>query len=152
MRPLSFLSFNLQPTVYLRVWAEADGTVHLHSTDCEIRGIDYINQRFTLNLIGKLSPQEHQGQTYLQGRADLNMQITLPPPLWFTPKPIMEAAGNGLLKSVLVTVKQKLMHQLLSDYVKWSTTVRVTEINREQIVGNGKEWIREHTPDAHANA
>jgi hypothetical protein len=127
MRPLSFFSFNLQPTVYLQVWAETDGTVHLKSTSCEIKGIDYINQRFRLDLIGRLSPQEHQGETYLQGRADLQVQVALPPALWFTPKPILETAGNGLLKSVLVTVKQKLMHQLLSDYIKWSSTAQLQE-------------------------
>jgi Protein of unknown function (DUF1997) len=127
MRPLSFFGFNLQPTVYLQVWAEADGTVHLKSTNCEIRGVDYINQRFSLELLGKLSPQERQGETYLQGCADLQVQVALPPPLWFTPKQILEAAGNGLLKSVLVTVKQKLMHQLLSDYVKWSNTAQLQD-------------------------
>ena len=54
MRTLSFFGFDLQPTVYLRVWTEADGTVRIASTNCEIRGIDYINQRFSLELIGKL--------------------------------------------------------------------------------------------------
>jgi hypothetical protein len=135
MRSLSFFSFNLQPTVYLKVWAEADGTVHLKSTSCEIRGVDYINQRFSLDLIGQLFPQEREGETYLQGRADLKVQVALPPPLWFTPKPILEAAGNGLLKSVLLTVKQKLMHQLLSDYIKWSNTAHIQDgKNRSSLV------------------
>jgi hypothetical protein len=54
VRTLSFFGFELQPTVFLRVWAEADGTVRIVSTNCEIRGIDYINQRFSLDLVGKL--------------------------------------------------------------------------------------------------
>lgn len=129
MRPLSFFSFNIQPTVYLKVWSEADGVVRLQSTDCEIRGVEYINQRFSLELLGQLAPQEVRGQTYLQGRADLKVQVALPPPLWFTPKPIMETAGNGLLKSVLMTIEQRLMHQLLSDYAKWSATTSMTDSN-----------------------
>ncbi len=32
---------------------------------------------------------------------------------------ILEATGNGLLKSVLLTVKQRLLHQLLADYRRW---------------------------------
>ncbi len=120
MRTLSFFGFELQPTVFLRVWAEADGTVQIVSTNCEIRGIDYINERFSLELVGKLSPYQKQGQTYLSGRADLEVQVVLPPPLSFTPKAIVEAAGNSLLKSILIAFKQRLMHQLLADYVTWA--------------------------------
>jgi Protein of unknown function (DUF1997) len=121
MRPLSFLTLNIQPTVDMRVWTEADGKVHLKSTGCEIRGIEYINQRFALNLIGRLYPEQIGNTTYLKGRADLEVQVELPPAFWFTPTPLLEATGNGLLKSVLVTIKQRLMHQLLLDYQRWAT-------------------------------
>lgn len=129
MRPLNFLSFSIQPIVDLRVWAESDGTVHLESIACEIRGIEYINQRFALNLVGKLYPCQAKGITYLKGRADLKVKVELPPPLWLTPKPLLEATGNGLLKSVLLTIKQRLMHQLLSDYQRWAS------IGTEQNIG-----------------
>ncbi|HEY9599914.1 MAG TPA: DUF1997 domain-containing protein [Cyanophyceae cyanobacterium] len=120
MRPLNFMSLNFQPTVELKVWADADGTVHLSSVGCEIRGLDYINQRFALNLRGKLYPYQNKGMTYLKGRADLNVSVDIPLPFSLTPKPILETTGNGLLKSVLVTIKQKLMHQLLLDYRQWA--------------------------------
>ena len=136
MRTLSFFGFDLQPTVFLRVWTEADGTVRIVSTNCEIRGIDYINQRFSLELVGKLSPYEQQGQTYLSGRADLEVQVALPPPLSFTPKAIVESAGNSLLKSILSAFKQRLMHQLLADYVTWANTG--TDSKYPQTMLNGK--------------
>jgi Protein of unknown function (DUF1997) len=122
MRSLNFFGFELQPTVFLQVWAETDGTVRIASTHCEIRGIDYIDRRFSLELIGSLSPSERQGQTYLSGRADLEVKVALPPPLSFTPKAIVESAGNSLLKSILLAFKQKLMHQLLADYVAWANS------------------------------
>ncbi len=122
MRTISFCGFNIQPTVFLRVWVEADGTVRVVSTNCEIRGIDYIDRRFSFQLIGKLSPYQRQGQIYLQGRADLEVQVDLPPPLSFTPQAIIESAGNSLLKSILTTFKQRLGHQLIADYVAWSQT------------------------------
>jgi Protein of unknown function (DUF1997) len=122
MRALSFFGFNLQPTVFLRVWVDAEGTVHVVSTQCEIRGIDYIDRRFSLKLEGLLFPTDRGGSTYLQGRADLEVQVDLPPPLGFTPASILEAAGNSLLKSILSTFKQRLMHQLLVDYVTWANT------------------------------
>jgi hypothetical protein len=120
MRSLSFFGFDLQPTVFLRVWTEADGTVKIVSTNCEIRGIDYIDRRFSLDLIGKLSPDQHQGITYLVGSADLVVQVDLPPPLSFMPRSIVESAGNSLLKGILNTFKQRLLNQLLADYAVWA--------------------------------
>ncbi|BAY26227.1 hypothetical protein NIES2100_60410 [Calothrix sp. NIES-2100] len=120
MRPLSFMTLSIQPTVDMRVWAESDGNIYLRSVGCEILGVEYINQRFALNLKGYLSPSQRSTGTYLQGKADLEVQVELPPPFCFTPKPILEATGNGLLKSVLLTVKQRLLHQLLADYSRWA--------------------------------
>lgn len=122
MRPLSFMTLSIQPIVDLKVWTESDGTVHLKSVGCEIRGVEYINDRFALKLIGKLVPCQSNGRTYLKGIANLEVQVELPPPFWFTPKPLLEATGNGLLKSVLLTIKQRLMHQLISDYCHWAST------------------------------
>lgn len=121
MRPLNFLTLSIQPTVDMQIWAETDGTTHLRSLGCEIRGIEYINERFDLNLLGKLVPTQTEKGTYLIGRADLQVEVGLPPAFWFTPKPLIEATGNGLLRSVLLTIKQRLMHQLLSDYCSWAT-------------------------------
>jgi hypothetical protein len=120
LRPLNFLSLTFQPTVVLKVWADADGTVHLTSVGCEIRGLDYINQRFALDLNGKLYPVQTNGITKLKGRADLKVSVDIPLPFSLTPKPILETTGNSLLKSVLVRIKQKLMYQLLLDYRQWA--------------------------------
>jgi hypothetical protein len=122
MRPLTFMTLKIQPTVDMRVWAESDSVIHLRSTGCEIRGVEYINQRFSLDLVGQLAPHQIENTTYLKGKADLKVQVDLPPPLWFTPKPLLETTGNGLLRSVLLTIKQRLMHQLLSDYCMWVTS------------------------------
>lgn len=119
MRPLNFMTFSIQPTVNMRILAEPDGTVHLQSTACEIKGVEYINQRFNLNLVGLLMPEQIQQITYLRGKADLQVQVDLPPPFVFTPTSILETTGNGLLRSVLLTIKQRLTHQLLSDYRAW---------------------------------
>lgn len=121
MRPLNFLDmYHFQPSVVLKVVADSNGTVTLTSENCDILGNDYINDRFGMNLKGKLYPVEKNGQVYLEGRADLNVDVDLPPPLWFTPRPMLETTGNGLLKSVLMRIKQKLMNQLLADYRKWA--------------------------------
>lgn len=132
MRPLVFMTLSIQPTVDLKVWAEPNGRVHLQSRGCEIRGIDYINQRFALNLQGYLTPFQVDNETYLKGKADLEVQVELPLPFSLTPTPILEAAGNGLLKSVLLTIKQRLLHQLLADYQNWVNDK--DEVSSEQLV------------------
>jgi hypothetical protein len=129
MRPLDFLSLKIQPIVDLKVWADPDGTVHITSIGCEIRGLDYINQRFALDLKGKLYPCQIYGVTKLQGRADLKVSVDIPLPFSLTPKPILEATGNSLLKSVLLRIKQKLMHQLLLDYQQWASQDMQTQVN-----------------------
>jgi hypothetical protein len=113
------MSLSIQPTVDMRVWAESNGTIHVRSLSCEILGIEYINQRFALNLKGHLSPEQQGINTLLKGRADLEVLVDLPPPFSYMPKPILEATGSGLLKSVLLTIKQRLLHQLLADYRRW---------------------------------
>ena len=132
MRPLAFLTLSIQPTVDLKVWAEANGTIHLQSTGCEIRGIEYINQRFDLNLKGHLSPCKINNESLI-GQADLEVQVELPLPFSLTPTPILEAAGNSLLKSVLLTIKQRLQHHLLADYQRWVSDQ--TEIGSEPSSG-----------------
>lgn len=120
MRPRDFMMFRLQPTVDLRVWAKPDGTIHLTSIGCEIRGVDYINRRFALDLVGKLIPCVVNGVTYLKGKADLTVQVDVPPPLNMTPHAILQTTGNSLLRSILVTIKLRLMQQLLLDYRHWA--------------------------------
>jgi hypothetical protein len=129
MRPLNFMDlYHFQPVVNLKVWTGASGTVYLKSEHCEIQGIEYINDRFSLNLKGKLSPHLISEKTYLQGQADLQVKVELPPPLWLTPKPLLEVAGNGLLKSVLIRIKQRIMSHLIHDYQEW--------LNQDQLIVN----------------
>lgn len=122
MRTLSFFGLNIQPTVFLRVYVETDGTVKVVSTNCEIRGVDYIDRRFSLQLTGTLRPYQRRERTYLQGLAELEVRVDLPPPLSFMPLAVLEPAGNNLLKSILATFKQRLEHQLIGDYVVWAQT------------------------------
>jgi hypothetical protein len=121
MRPLTFMMFKLQPVVDMQVWAESDGTIQLRSIASKIRGFEYVNQRFALNLSGILQPIVQAKTTLLKGQANLEVRIELPPALRLTPRSLLEATGNSLLKSVLLTIKQRLMHHLLSDYYAWAS-------------------------------
>ena len=129
MLPLNFMDmYHFQPIVVLKVWAGANGTIYLNSEECEIRGLDFIQEKFTLNFQGKLSPRQIKGKTYLQGKGDLFVKVELPPALWLMPKPLLEMAGNGLLKNVLSRIKQRLLGQLLQDYRQWALNVRQLKV------------------------
>ncbi|MEO0537809.1 MAG: DUF1997 domain-containing protein [Cyanobacteria bacterium P01_A01_bin.123] len=119
MRPLKFMMIHVQPAVDMEIKVDSTGRVKLRAINCEIRGNGYINQRFSLSLQGELSPHMVAQKTYLKGRADLTVAVELPPIFRLTPKPLLEATGNGLLHSVLLTIKQRLVRQLLADYEAW---------------------------------
>lgn len=120
MRPLNFFMLKIEPTVDMKIWADEDGTVHLKSVACELRGIETINEHFQLNLSGTMQPTHIGGATYLRGGAELGLKIYLPPPFSMMPKSMVQSTGNGLLGSVLLKMKQKLMQQLLVDYSQWA--------------------------------
>jgi Protein of unknown function (DUF1997) len=121
MQPLNFLHLKIQPTVDIEVWADASGSVYLRSIHTQIRGTDWIDQRFALKLAGKITPHiDQRGRTKLVGRADLKVSVVMPPIFFLTPPIVIEVAGNSLLKSVLVAMKQRLMQRLVADYVVWA--------------------------------
>ena len=122
MRPIDFMEmYHFQPIVQLKVWSGSGSSVYLQSEDCQIKGNDYINDRFSLKLKGILCPRQVDGRTVLEGQADLEVKVELPAALMFTPKPFLEKTGNKLLKSVLGRIKQKLMTQLVDDYLRWAS-------------------------------
>jgi Protein of unknown function (DUF1997) len=120
MRPLKFMSLSLQPVVDMRVWADSDAIIQVQSVNCNLRGMEYVNDKFQLILKGELYPTQVHGATYLKGLANLAVEVELPPPFNLTPRPILETAGNGLLVSVLSTIKHRLMNQLIADYKAWA--------------------------------
>jgi len=121
MRPIEFLDlYHFQPSAVLNVVADSNGVVTLTCEQSEVIGNDYLNDRFSLQLKGKLYPIQEKGKTYLRGKADLQVDVDLPPPLWFTPRSLLETTGNGLLRGVLTRIKHKLMNQLISDYRQWA--------------------------------
>lgn len=132
MRPREFLTLSFQPVVDLKVWAEPNGTVHLQSVGCEIRGIEYINNRFNLTLNGKLYPLSTDGPTQLMGKGDVSVHVELPPLFWMTPQPILEAAGQRILQGIFLTFKQRLGNQLVNDYLQWADTSKPMPVDNVQ--------------------
>jgi hypothetical protein len=130
MKSRQFLHLNLQPIVDIELLAKTDGTILLESCHCELKGIEFINQRFELGLVGILQPIQRGSKTILAGHVDLQVDVDVPPLLVMTPKAILEATGNSLLKSILLTVKQRLVHHLIQDYLAWAA-------QEEQLTGVG---------------
>ncbi len=119
LRPLKFMMLRLEPTVDLQVWTEAEGTLYLKALDCEIRGAQFLRQSFGLELAGTLSPHRRVSETELSGKADLKVQVEVPPPLKLIPEPVLESSGRAFLKGILLTIKYRLERQLVQDYRRW---------------------------------
>lgn len=123
VRPLHFMMLKIQPSVELKIWAEPDGIVHLRSAGCQLRGLESLEHRFHLRLVGTLVPFSEGRSTKLRGNANLEVNVELPPAFLLTPQPLLEAAGNALLMGVLRTIEDRLMRQLIADYQKWASDV-----------------------------
>ncbi len=122
VRPIDFMGlYHFQPMSVLKVTADAAGTLSVKSEECAILGNDFINDRFTMTLRGKLAPKQVANRTHLCGWASLRVDVELPPALLLVPLPVIETTGNGLLKGVLQRIKQRLLAQLVADYQAWAT-------------------------------
>ena len=124
LRVIQFLMLNIRPVVDLHIDISQPRLLKVRSLACKIQGNDFVDQRFTLSLLGFLKLDEQKGITRVNGQADLAIAVDLPPVLQLTPYPILEATGNQILKGILVTMKQRLMRQLVADYERWSAQQR----------------------------
>ncbi len=128
LRPLRFLSLQIQPTADLRVWNSEPGEVRIQSLDCWLEGAEHLNQHFSLAMEGDLTVHRQAKQVSVRGQAHLRVTLDLPPPFSLTPKPILEGTGNALLKSILSTIQRRLKRQLIQDYQAWADCLRAASI------------------------
>lgn len=121
VRPIRFIGLSLQPVCDIEVWLEEE-TVRLSSDQCHIEGQDSINQKFSLNLQGYLVTQSTAAGQKLRGQANLAVRVDLPQAMRLTPKALLERTGNSILNGILMTLKQRLMRQLIKDYCTWASS------------------------------
>ncbi|MDJ0676796.1 MAG: DUF1997 domain-containing protein [Calothrix sp. MO_167.B42] len=119
LRPLQFMMFRLEPIVDLQVWTQPEGVLKLRSLNCEIPGMEFLSQSFRLELAGNLSSHHLLTTTELQGKADLKVQVDVPPALKLIPEAVLEKSGKAFLNSILLTIKYRLERQLVQDYRRW---------------------------------
>lgn len=138
LRPLQFFGISIAPTADLQVRSQADGTLYLESTGCQVKGPDYlsfVNDSFGMALQGTLVPRRNEHYTELQGRADLQIHLELPPPIRFMPAPVLDRAGKTLLSGILGTIKHRIERQLVEDYRAWvAATQAQPEANAQSSV------------------
>ncbi len=125
LRPLQFFGISIEPTADLQVRSLSDGSLHLESVDCQVKGPDYlsfVNDSFGMALKGVLTPQRHDSYTELVGQADLQIQLELPPPIRFLPVSVLDRTGKTFLGGILGTIKHRIERQLVEDYRAWVAT------------------------------
>ena len=120
LRGFQFLMLSIRPVVDLHIDVSQDHLVNVQSVNCTIRGNEYIDKDFSLDLSGTLKLDDQDEVTNLTGNVKLAIVINLPPMLRMTPNSLLETTGNQILRGVLTTMKQRLMRQLAADYARWS--------------------------------
>ncbi|MEL7501281.1 MAG: DUF1997 domain-containing protein [Cyanobacteria bacterium J06554_6] len=120
MRPFKFLMLTLEPVSDMRVfWS--DRQVHIESDTCWLKGQPALNQHFSFSLRGLLSPETQGEVTYLSGQAFLQVTLDLPMSFRLTPTALIQKSGSGILKGILMTMRQRLLNRLVDDYRTWAT-------------------------------
>ncbi|MDA0265843.1 MAG: DUF1997 domain-containing protein [Cyanobacteria bacterium] len=120
LRTIVFFMLRIQPIVDLKITASDDGQLSLKSVACKIQGNEFVDQNFDLSLKGHLNSIVQAQSTCLVGQAALKISVGIPPILQFVPLALLETTGNHILRSTLVTMKQRLTHKLSTDYRRWS--------------------------------
>ncbi len=120
LKGIRFLMLSIQPVVDLRVDMQQPDLLTVRSVRCQFLGNELIDQRCHLSLTGWLKLQDQSSVTQLTGQVDLAIAVEVPPVLQFTPQSLLETTGNQILRSSLLTMKQRLLRQLVADYSHWS--------------------------------
>ena len=121
VRSIRFIGLSLQPVCDIEVWLD-DSTVRLRSDRCQLEGRESINQKFSVNMQGYLVPQTTSEGKRLRGQANLRVSVDLPQAMRVTPRLLLERTGNSLINGILMTLKQRLMRQLIHDYCAWASS------------------------------
>ncbi|TVQ07063.1 MAG: DUF1997 domain-containing protein [Leptolyngbya sp. DLM2.Bin27] len=122
LRPLQFFGIGVEPTADLQVRSLSDGSLRLESVGCQVKGPDYlsfVNDSFGMVLKGSLTPHREAAYTELQGQADLQIHLELPPPIGFMPDSVLDRTGKAFLSGILATIKYRIERQLSEDYRAW---------------------------------
>jgi hypothetical protein len=135
LQPLHFLQMRIRPTVDLDAWSDNQGNVYLRSQRSQVKtdifGIEFKGSHFDLELRGQIhaqaKPASQTAITKLIGNVSLEVSVEVPPLILLTPMPIIQIIGNNLLKKVLLTMKQRLLRQLVIDYTKWASSSDIAQ-------------------------
>ncbi len=119
LRPFNFLMLTLEPVSDMQVYW-SDGSVHIDSDTCWLKGQPALNQHFAFGLRGVLKPETEGDVTYLTGQANLQVTLDLPMSFRLTPVALIQRTGSGILNGILKTMKQRLLNRLVDDYRTWA--------------------------------
>jgi hypothetical protein len=103
----------IQPVVDLQTH-HRDDRLELEAVDCKLEGLGLVDD-FRLGLRSWLEASARG----LEGEATLAVSVSQPPLLKLVPPPVLEATGRSVLKGILLSMRNRVRHQLLLDFHKW---------------------------------
>jgi hypothetical protein len=129
IQPLQFFHLKIQPIADIEVYVKPDGSLHLRSIGAKIKGADFLNHNFKLELDGQLQAiGDSTDQTKMLGNVNLQVCVDIPTSfLMFAPDVLISITGNSLLRAVLQTMKQQLELHLVEDYKAWAKDLTNTK-------------------------
>ena len=110
---LQVFQLQVKPLVSLEIHTDA-GTMRMRAIDCELEGLGVVDD-FNLTLEAHLSCHADG----LSGDARLAVEVSQPPLLRPIPRRVLESTGESILGGILLGIKTRVGHQLVSDFRRW---------------------------------
>ena len=114
MTTLKVFQLHVKPVVSLVV-DEVCNQLRIRALDADLEGLGLVDD-FQLNLEALLEATPRG----LQGEAMLSVSVSQPPLLRLIPKRVLESTGESILNGILLTIKGRVGHQLVSDFQSWA--------------------------------
>ena len=107
--------FQLQIQPIVELQARHQGSrLELEALNGTLEGLGLVDD-FRLTLQSWLEP----GGKGLEGEATLGVSVSRPPLLKLIPERVLEATGHSILSGMLLGIRKRVGHQLLTDFQQW---------------------------------
>lgn len=112
------------PIAYTTI-SQSPGVVSMEATDCEITGSSHVeqlklNDLFNIKALVAFKASGTVATPTVTSEATFSLNIDVPPPFSFLPKPLLEGTGNAALSPIVSVLMNSFITSLVEDHKKWS--------------------------------
>jgi hypothetical protein len=94
---------------------------------CKLDGSSHVkdfklDERFDLNVLMKFdwkNTRDSNPRKLIRAQGDISIEVDIPPPFSFVPKPVLTSTANAALGGVISIILQAFVSKMAEDYGRW---------------------------------